>query len=237
MKRLQVIRFLVQAIFLVLSIVMVIGRYRILGLVYLITAFLFGVFYCGWLCPYGFAQDIFGKLGSLFLKRKLKMPQGLQRYLIFLRYILTVLFMVLAAKQLFNFHAMDSRIAFLQIIQWHAVQAVALGIMFVFLMVAVFFDRPFCNYFCTEAARYGILSLARIFTIKRNEDSCTHCEKCTAVCPMQIQVSEKKRNRNAQCVNCFQCISHCPSKALTYGLIHFNKNSAKKINTDLNSNK
>ncbi len=203
MKRLQIARFLVQVIFLVLTITMIIGRNRILALTFLLSSLVFGVFYCGWVCSYGFAQDICGKLGSLFMKRKFKMPPQFQKYLIFLRYILTILLMALAAKHLFNFHSLDSRIAFLQIIQWHGVQIIALAIMAIFLLIALFFDRPFCNYFCTEAARYGVVSLARIFTVKRNTDSCIHCNKCTEICPMQIQVSEKKSNRNAQCVNCF----------------------------------
>lgn len=173
------------------------------------------------------------------MKRKLKMPLQFQKYLIFLRYILTILFMALVAKGLFNFHPYDSRIAFLQIIKWDVVQTVSLVIMSVFLLIAVFFDRPFCNYFCSEAAKYGVLSLARIFTIKRNQTTCIHCKKCTQVCPMQIAVSDHKSIRNAQCINCFQCISNCPAeKTLTYGFINLKKNSNEKMSINsLNSSK
>ncbi|HBF39091.1 MAG TPA: hypothetical protein DDW50_17455 [Firmicutes bacterium] len=133
----------------------------------------------------------------------------------------------------------NSRTAFLQIIQWHTVQAIALVIMSAFLVISLFFDCPFCSYFCTEATRYGILCLGRIFTIKRNEDTCIHCKKCTQACPMQIQVSKNKTIRHAQCINCFQCISSCPrEKALTYGLIRFKKSSSQKISsTHLDSSK
>jgi polyferredoxin len=62
----------------------------------------------------------------------------------------------------------------------------------------------------TEAAKYGVLSMTRIFSIKRDEDSCISCRKCDKACPMNIQVSKHDQVRNGQCINCMKCIETCP---------------------------
>ena len=91
-----------------------------------------------------------------------------------------------------------------------AASALALGIMIFYLILSVFFERAFCNYLCTEAAKYGILSMLRIFSIKRDESSCINCKKCDQACPMNIQVSAHDHVRNGQCINCMKCIHVCP---------------------------
>ena len=70
------------------------------------------------------------------------------------------------------------------------------------------------------AGRYGIMSLLRPFTIKRNEQTCVNCGKCDKACPMQINVSKAGKLRTPQCVNCFECMSTCPvDGAMEYGFV------------------
>ncbi len=98
-------------------------------------------------------------------------------------------------------------------------------VMISFLIIAIFFERPFCNYFCTEAVKYGVFSLTRIFSIKRNQDTCVGCKKCEKACPMNIDVSVRDQIRHGQCINCFQCISACPVEGtLTYGRVNIKRN-------------
>ena len=96
-----------------------------------------------------------------------------------------------------------------------------------FLVIALFFERPFCNYVCSEGIKFGVASLTRLFTIKRNAATCVNCQRCNQACPMNIQVSAGKSVRNAQCINCFQCIAACPANGtLSYGNVGFPRKDA-----------
>ncbi len=212
MERLQKYRFVTQIIFFLLGFTAFYSTFGWIKFLYVVLAVIAGAFYCGWVCPFGMIQDVFGRIGSKIFKNKLRMPAVIQRYLIYLRYLLMGFFLILAANQIWNFSAFDSRIVFFRLTALKAVETSAIVIMFLFIMAGMVFDRPFCNYFCPEGARYGLLSLVRIFSIRRNADSCISCNKCDRVCPMQIKISDKKSIRSPHCINCFQCISNCPVK-------------------------
>ena len=98
----------------------------------------------------------------------------------------------------------------------------AFAIMGGFLVIYLFFESPFSNYDCSEGIKFGVASLTRLFTIKRNAATCVNCQRCNQACPMNIQVSAGKSVRNAQCINCFSCIAACPSNGtLSYGNVGF----------------
>ena len=186
-----------------------------------------GNFFCGWLCPYGTAQELCGKIGSLFLKRKLKMPPALQRYLQFSRYLLMLALLALGAQAIAAAAPINSYRSFMALAGGRVIETMALAIMAVFLVIALFFERPFCNYVCSEGIKFGVASLTRLFTIQRNAATCVNCQRCNQACPMNIQVSAGKSVRNAQCINCFQCIAACPANGtLSYGNVGFPRKDA-----------
>lgn len=181
-------------------------------------AFLAGNYFCGWICPFGTAQEICGKIGSLFIKNKFKMPPGIQRYAQFSRYLVMLAVLLLAAQGVSGSMPFDAYRAFMGAAGGRTVQAVALAIMGGFLLISLFFERPYCNYACTEGIRFCLASLTRLVTIRRDPKSCVNCRRCNQVCPMNIKVAESENLRNPQCINCFQCVAACPvSTALTYG--------------------
>ena len=222
-RTVQYCRNLVQWIVLAL---LVAGLYtqviRAHTLVVLVLALLAGNFFCGWLCPYGTAQELCGKIGSLFLKRKLKMPPALQRYLQFSRYALMLILLALGAQAAAVAAPINAYRSFMSLAGGKTLEMTAFTIMASFLVIGLFFERPFCNYVCSEGIRFGIASLTRLFTIKRNAAACVNCQRCSQACPMNIQVSAGKSVRNAQCINCFRCVAACPVQGtLSYGLVNF----------------
>ena len=222
-RTVQYCRNLVQWIVLAL---LVAGLYtqviRAHTLVVLVLALLAGNFFCGWLCPYGTVQELCGKIGSLFLKRKLKMPPSLQRYLQFSRYALMLILLAMGAQAAAVAAPINAYRSFMSLAGGKTLEMTAFTIMASFLVIGLFFERPFCNYVCSEGIRFGIASLTRLFTIKRNAAACVNCQRCSQACPMNIQVSAGKSVRNAQCINCFRCVAACPVQGtLSYGLVNF----------------
>lgn len=222
-KKRQTMQWLRLAVQLSIMFLLIGGLYSVVRpafIVLLPLAFLAGNFFCGWFCPFGTMQELLGKVGSLIIKKKFKMPLSLQRYLQYSRYVLAIIVLSHIAQQVVDFSAINAYKTFMRAATGVFAQTAAMTIMSSFLVAALFFDRPFCNYCCTEGVRYGVLSLGRIVTIKRNDDACIGCKRCDRACPMNIPVSANKQVRHAQCINCFQCVAACPmAEALQYGKI------------------
>ena len=222
-KKLQLIRNLVQISIFILLIAGFYSKIRPGFIILLPLAFVAGNFFCGWICPFGSTQEFVGKLGSLVFKKKFKTPTILQKYLQYSRYILAIATLFLASQAILDLGFLNSYKAFMHSAAGKNITVLSLTIMSSFLFIGMFFDRPFCNFFCPEGIRHGLLSLGRIFTIKRAPQTCISCRKCDQICPMQIKISTSANLRHAHCINCFKCLSACPvAKTLTYGKVAYN---------------
>lgn len=224
-RRVGFIRSIVQISILAVLVAGLYSSIRPALILLLPLGFVAGNFFCGWICPFGTAQDLFGRIGSLFLKKKFKMPLRFQRYAQYSRYLLMAALLLIGSQEVANAVPINAYKSFMAIAGGRTVQTAALSIVGVFLVIALFFERPFCNYACSEGIKYGLASLTRFFTIKRKPETCVNCKRCDQACPMNIQVSASKSVRNAQCINCFNCIVACPNNdTLTFGKVNLTKN-------------
>ncbi|QZY54531.1 FMN-binding protein [Crassaminicella profunda] len=229
MKKIQKYRLVVQILCLVLTIFGFFTNFKATLLLILGLTLLSGVFYCGWICPYGFIQDLFSRVGRLLGIKKKKMPIFIQKVLVFSRYILLALVSLIGSDLIFNIMSFDPRINFEKLLLSDIGTIGSITVMLFFVFIALFFDRPFCNYFCFEGAKFGLMSHFRVFTIKRDKSTCVNCKKCDMTCPMNIEVSKCTNLRSPQCINCFKCISSCPVKGtLTYGKANMIQREKKK---------
>ena len=104
----------------------------------------------------------------------------------------------------------------------------ASGIIVLFLLLGLFIDRPFCNYFCTGGARQGLFSVLRIVGIRRRTEHCGGCGTCSKKCPMNIDVANSEFVRHPNCIGCMTCVSACPKKCLSFSLMPKLKAAGKK---------
>lgn len=204
------------------------------GFSYYITGFLIllgvllGRFICGFLCPFGWLQELLHKIPSKKLSTKKLKP------LTYLKYIVLLLAVVLLPALAVNDVGMGDPFFCKYICPQGVLEGAiplslvnegiraALGTLFVqklFILLAVvalsiLFYRPFCKWICPLGAFYALLNKISLFEIKMDEQKCVSCGKCAASCKMDVDV--RKTPNHAECIRCGKCITACPAEALCF---------------------
>ena len=187
---------------------------------------IFGRTICGWMCPFGFIQDLLDKIPLPKIKKG-----TWSRVLSWGKYI--VLFgLVIIAPIVLLFTTSIGTPAFcawlcpagtleagiplvgmnegLQrmvgaLFNWKV--AVLLGI----ITISLFVYRPFCRFLCPLGAIYSFFNRFALLRYKVDENHCIGCSGCIDVCKVDIRsVSDR------ECIQCGACASKCQ-----YGAIHF----------------
>lgn len=213
------------------------------GFSYYITGFLIllgvllGRFICGFLCPFGWLQELLHKIPSKKLSTKKLKP------LTYLKYIILLLAVVLLPTLAVNDVGMGDPFFCKYICPQGVLEGaiplslvnegirVALGTLFVqklFILIAVvalsiLFYRPFCKWICPLGAFYALLNKISLLEIKMDEQKCVSCGKCAASCKMDVDV--RKTPNHAECIRCGKCITACPAEALCF---HYGFGSSHK---------
>lgn len=82
-------------------------------------------------------------------------------------------------------------------------------------------SKGFCTYACPYGAAFGLLDRLAPWRIKVS-DACNGCGQCTAVCSSNVLVHAEVRDHGAVvdpgCMKCLDCVSACPTGALSFGL-------------------
>ena len=220
------------------------------GFSYYITGFLIllgvllGRFICGFLCPFGWLQELLHKIPSKKLSTKKLKP------LTYLKYIILLLAVVLLPALAVNDVGMGDPFFCKYICPQGVLEGAiplslvnegiraALGTLFVqklFILIAVvalsiLFYRPFCKWICPLGAFYALLNKISLLEIKMDEQKCVSCGKCAASCKMDVDV--RKTPNHAECIRCGKCITACPAEALCfhYGFGSSHKKKEKQTN-------
>lgn len=199
--------------------------YYVTGLM-LLFGTVFGRFICGFLCPFGFFQDLIHKIPSKkFSTRRFS----------FLKYI--KYFILVFVVWLFGVFLTDELgFASPYFCQYLCPQGIleggiplslasksirgALGNLFLLksgilalvIILSIFFYRPFCKYLCPLGAFYALTNKFSFYQYHVN-DSCISCGKCKRICKMDVDMS--KNQRALECIRCGDCIKACPTSAIS----------------------
>ncbi len=178
--------------------------------------------FCGWLCPFGFIQDMVSRF-SVFVQKRLPPVRKavktlkargsklavLDRYLRFLKYGVLVWAVGGAAAYGFMvFRDVDPWAALWNLLELSA--SAGLAVLVVVLIASLFVERPWCRYACPLGAATGILSKLSPLYLKRESDACKNCAICTKACPMGLPVHTATTIKSVDCIGCMECVDECP---------------------------
>ena len=196
------------------------------------TIMLFGIILgraiCGFLCPFGFIQELIYKIKT----PKIRIPKKIDRPLRYLKYVVFTVLVVLLPLFLTNKYGMGSpyyckwlcpagtlegglplvlmneplkkTIGFL--FSWKV------GILIVILMLSNLIYRPFCKYLCPLGAFYGLFNRISFIQLKVNRDKCVGCGLCEKTCKMNVPVLQDINS--VECIRCGECKAACPKQAI-----------------------
>lgn len=188
----------------------------VLGLLGVIGAAV-GKMTCGWLCPFGYLQDLLAKVPM----RKFDIPRILE-YGQYVALIILVLVLPVWLKEpwfskLCPQGTLEAGIPWIFIdaklrAQVGALYYVKLGILAGFLTAMLFTKRPFCRTACALGAIFSIFNRFSIFRLSVDTTDCDACGLCKSVCPVDLEVHKTPNDR--RCIRCLQCTS---CAAVTFG--------------------
>lgn len=185
---------------------------------------LFGRAVCGFLCPFGFFQELLHKIPT---PKKI-----LWRPLMYAKYFVLAVFVLILPLTLTNYAGVGLP-AFCQYIcpagtlegslpllatrpELRQVVGSLFAWKFFILVVVIFgsviFYRFFCRVLCPLGAIYGLLNRISFYRLTVDENLCINCGRCKKICGMNVD--PVRQNDSAECIRCGECAAACPKKAI-----------------------
>ena len=177
---------------------------------------------CGFLCPFGFGQELLYKIKTPKLKKsRATRVLSYLKYVILIALVIVVPLVYLApgfCEYICPEGTFDGGLGLLTNKENRGLLAL-LGPLFTWkfmLLVltvvgSIFIFRMFCRFICPLGALYGFFSKVALLGVKLDKNKCSDCGLCIGVCKM-----DTKKVGDHECIQCGECISVCPSKAITW---------------------
>lgn len=209
--------------------------YYIVGLLLFFGAVL-GRAVCGFLCPFGFLQELLNKISGVPKRDHFRLDRPLRRLKYAVLVLLVVLPLLYPLTPFFcKYLCPSGTLAGILLSARDSMVRAQLGGIFlwkffVLLWVAaacLVIYRPFCKYLCPLGAIYGLFNRFALYRTHLDADRCIHCGACAAACRMCVDPS--KTPNSAECIRCGDCARACPAGALHMGLRRKSKESSEPI--------
>ncbi len=200
----------------------------LVSLFLIVGTFIFGRFFCGFICPLGTTIDIFDS----FIKRKEKKisPKN-GKYLILLFLVLSA---IIGSSFVHFFDPLSILERSLTLIIYPVITYIigiftaltpavytetvlALIIFAIILGLGFITPRFWCRNLCPLGGMLAIISKFSLFKVTFLE-GCTECGICGSVCPTGAIDFEMKKIDSAECIDCLRCQHECPQSVIRYKL-------------------
>ena len=201
--------------------------YYITGFLILLGVLL-GRVICGFLCPFGWFQELLHKIPSKKLSTKKLKPLTYLKYVVLL--VMVVLLPVLVTNELgmgdpffckylcpqgvlegaipLSLANAGIRAALGSLFKWKFI------VLLTVIVLSIVFYRPFCKWLCPLGAFYALLNKVSLFQMQVDQSKCVSCGKCAKVCKMDVDVT--KSPNHTECIRCGMCIRACPTDAVSF---------------------
>ena len=195
------------------------------------TMMFFGVVFarliCGFLCPFGFFQDLLAKIPSKKLSTKKLKPLRYIKYVILFGLMLAMT-LVLGDKYEVVPPIFCKYICPQGILEGAIPLAIKnpylrlglgslfnlkLTILIITIILSIIFYRPFCKWICPLGAFYSLFNKYSFYQMNVDKHKCIDCGKCARVCKMDVDIREN--DHHLECIRCGDCKKNCPTKAIS----------------------
>jgi len=206
---------------------------------FLVLAFLFSRWLCGWVCPLGALQDFLAwirkklhlnylKLPRLFLNAFEKFKYFWLAFLFIMAVAIVIpIFGLISYQRDLNLIACNTcpgRIVFPLITGdtpgWYlfsnpiGLTISIISIIFLIIFILSFFGKRFWCKICPTGALLSLFNKGGMVIKEKDAKKCTKCGICERCCPLDnkkvFEEKNKKIVNSYNCINCFKCIDRCP---------------------------
>ncbi len=199
------------------------------GALYLLGSLLFyglllGRFVCGWICPFGFLQEMLYRipLPKIGLPRRAR----LLKWGLFLGLVLALPFIFKGETGYGEvwfcrtFCPAGTLEAGLPNLVLEPQLRSLIGLLFYWkvlllagiLLGSILYLRLFCKLFCPLGLIYGFFNRLGLFRLRWQEKNCIFCGLCEKMCPMELEIP--KELNSLECIRCLNCLNACPTKSI-----------------------
>lgn len=190
------------------------------------TLMLFGILLgrviCGFLCPFGFLQELIYKIPTKKIKKS-----RVTRALSYIKYgVLAVCAVIIPivlkvpgfCKYICPAGTLEAGIPLVTedehlrgmtgtLFSWKVL------VLCICVLGCIFCYRAFCRFICPLGAFYSFFNPVTFFGISVDADKCTGCNACIGRCPVDV-----RKVGDHECVHCGACKEVCPEGAIDYRL-------------------
>lgn len=181
----------------------------------LATSLLFKRGFCGWICPVGTLWEGAAAVGRRVNSgRNVRLPRWLDIAGRMLRYVIGFGFFafvgMVSIPEAVGFRELPYMwVADIKIIEGFGQPLFLAVILFAFAL-SMLLGPVWCRYACPLGALYSAVGLASPCAVKRDDETCIDCGKCTRVCHALVDVQHAGTVHAAECDGCMDCVKACP---------------------------
>lgn len=197
--------------------------YYVCGLLIFFGALL-GRAVCGFLCPFGFLQDLLDRINITVKHPEIRWDKPLRKlkYIVLAVMVVGLPLVIKLTPFFCKYLCPQGTVAGILLALADSNIGSLLGGRFYFKLViliailaaSLVISRPFCRYLCPLGAFYGLFNRWSIVRISMDDGKCTGCGSCISICPMGIDPS--KDTASAECIRCGKCVSSCTAGSMSW---------------------